>query len=268
MELESVQLESGTEWDIEPYPWHGFGFLGKLIAVGLPLLSIGILVMPFLEHSSLRRLSRLPGLGGVVDWLVNGGGSWFVGIGLLMLWVGFLVFKRWRINSNEHQWVDAGCPQCQEREMVRVARERSDRWYGLLSIPAYRYACRNCTWRGLRIARRHRHVILDQEELIVASSLALEAAGIPVRESAQPEMRVEVEMPESIEAAAVLPDLDDDDATDEMPDENEGELASNEETDELMTEEPVGAPSSVRVDGEPPADDDLDWLWSRLSDDK
>jgi hypothetical protein len=271
MELETIAFESEAEWDIEPYPWHGFGFFGKLIAIGLPLLAIGTLILPFLDHSLLRRMTRLPGLGGLVNWLVNSNGSWLAGIALFLLWIGFLVFMRWRIVSDEHQWVDAGCPQCQEREMVRVSRERRDRWYGLLRIPAYRYACRNCTWRGLRIAHRHHHVVLAQEELIAASTLALEAAGLgikdvpPVRDKALDDRASEpIEAPVAVvefaDAEESVPGQDDRDEAIELIE----ELA--EDDDQPVIDAVTNPANSYPKPEQPPNEDELDWLWRRLSD--
>lgn len=270
MELETLEFESGAKWDIEPYPWQGFGFFGKLIAVALPLMAIGILILPFLDHSLLRRLARLPGLGNPVNWFVNNNGSWLAGIGLFLLWVGFLLYKRWRINSNEHLWVDAGCPQCQERELVRVSRHRKDRWYGLLSIPAFRYACRNCTWRGLRVARRHPQVVLAQEELIAASSLALEAAGLGL-----PTVPVAVDQiladppsdqPEELTGVA---DTEDVGITLLEGEENQShEPVHDTVAEEDALGEDIVAGTAANNHTEQPSDDDMDWLWRRLSEDK
>lgn len=265
MELESAQFESGASWDIEPYPWKGFGFLGKLIALFLPLLAAGLLILPFLDHALLRRLARLPALGGLVDWLVNDGGSWIAGVALLVVWLGFLLFKRWRLVSNEHLWVDAGCPQCLEHELVRVSRERSDRWYGLLRIPAFRYACRNCTWRGLRIARRHRHVVLAQEELIVASSVALEAAGaatsaVGAESTAVPDVTFDDLTAYQEEELAEIAELADVELTVEPAE-------TPQEPDTELAEEALEQPANHKASGGLPSDDDLDWLWRRLSDD-
>jgi hypothetical protein len=271
MELENIAFEPAVEWGIEPHPWHGFGFLDKLLTLALPVLSLGVLILPFLDQAFLRRLARLPGFGGLTDWLVNSGGSWLLGLGLLILWVGFLLFKRWRIAADEHQWVDAGCPQCLERDLVRVSRERRDRWYGLLGIPAFRYACRNCTWRGLRIARRHRHLVLAQEQIIAASSATLEPAGVRVSDTALVDtMDFEDLAPEQPSILADVVKVED---VDFSPDLNA--LAEVEEVAaevSVVTEAPVEsvdddattADESISEKGE--ADDDLDWLWRKLSD--
>jgi hypothetical protein len=86
---------------------------------------------------------------------VNQNASWFLAIGFLLLLLVFVIVRRFQVINDQRLWQDAGCPQCFERELVRVPRKRSDRWYNLVALPAYRYACRNCTWQGLRISRRY-----------------------------------------------------------------------------------------------------------------
>jgi hypothetical protein len=271
MELENIALEPAVEWGIEPHPWHGFGFLDKVLALALPVLSLGVLILPFLDQALLRRLARLPGFGGLTDWLINSGGSWLLGVGLLIVWAGFLLFKRWRIAADEHQWVDAGCPECLERDLVRVSRERRDRWYGLLGIPAFRYACRNCTWRGLRIARRHRHLVLAQEQIVAASSATLEPAGVRVADTAlvdtmdfedlapeQPALPADVVEVEDVDFA---PDLDISAEVEEIA--AEGALVTEAAVDDVDEDATTAEASAARV---AEAEDDLDWLWRKLSD--
>jgi hypothetical protein len=138
----------------EPIPWRGFRALDKVIIFALPLLAIASLAIPFLDQAALRRLGRLPGLGSFFTWLAGGNNAWVAGIVILFLLVLFIVWRRWRIISDKRLWFGTGCPNCRQRELVRVSRHGSDRFYGLVGIPAYRYACRDCSWRGLRIARR------------------------------------------------------------------------------------------------------------------
>lgn len=148
---------------MEPIPWRGFRAIDTLFALALAGLATAALILPFLDHVLLRRLARLPGTQAAVVWLVNDGGAWIVGGALLFTLIVFLVWKRQRIVSDKRLWTSTGCPNCQERELVRVSRHFSDRFYGLVAIPAYRYACRNCTWRGLRVARREHSRELDAE---------------------------------------------------------------------------------------------------------
>lgn len=147
-------VESGALNNLEPSPWRGISAIEKLILVFLPLLAVAVIVLPFLDQIVIRRLARLPGARPVVTWLVNDSSAWLVGAAIMGLFALFALWVRRRLTNNKRLWFGTGCPQCMERELVRVTRKTSDRNYGLIGIPAYRYACRNCTWRGLRIARR------------------------------------------------------------------------------------------------------------------
>lgn len=138
----------------EPIPWRGIRVAEKLIALALLLAAVAVLVLPFVDAVLVRRLARLTGAANALSWLINDRGTWIVGAALLALLALFLFLVRRRLLNDRALWFGAGCPNCMERELVRVSRKGSDRLYGLLALPAYRYACRNCTWRGVRIARR------------------------------------------------------------------------------------------------------------------
>lgn len=147
--------------NVKPIPWRGFSVLDKLLVVLLLAMALGVAILPFLDPVLIRRIARQPGMRAPVTWLVNDYGSWIVSFGLLALLVLFLYWKRRQLVSDRRLWFGTGCPNCLEHELVRVSRVRGDRLYGLAGIPAYRYACRNCTWRGLRIARREHSPELD-----------------------------------------------------------------------------------------------------------
>jgi len=148
---------------IEPIPWRGFRAIDKLVVIVLPLLAAGLVLLPFLDQAMLRRLARLVSARRFIPWLLNGHGTWIVAGVLLLLLTLFVWWRRRAIMGDERLWASAGCPNCQERELVRVSRQFGDRFYGLAAIPAYRYACRSCTWRGLRIGRRRHLQELDEE---------------------------------------------------------------------------------------------------------
>lgn len=137
----------------EPTPWRGFRAIDKLLFVLLPLAAVAIVVLPLLDQVFLRRLARLTGNAGLVSWLASGG-TLIVGAGVLLLLALYVLWRRQTLVGNKALWFSSGCPACGERELVRVSRHFGDRFYNLAAVPAYRYACRNCTWRGLRIARR------------------------------------------------------------------------------------------------------------------
>lgn len=139
---------------IEPRPWRGIRVVEKVILFLLFALAAVVLALPLLDPVMVRRMARLPGTRPIVVWLINDYNTWIVGGVMLLLFAFFVLLVRRRLLSDRHLWFGTGCPECEERELIRVTRQTSDRLYGLIGVPAYRYACRNCTWRGLRIARR------------------------------------------------------------------------------------------------------------------
>jgi hypothetical protein len=67
--------------------------------------------------------------------------------------VSYFVLRR-RVLGNPMLYSDAGCPQCWEDELIRVRRQKSDRFIARIGIPVRRYNCRNCDWAGLRLGGR------------------------------------------------------------------------------------------------------------------
>ena len=151
---------------IEPIPWRGFRAVEKLLFVFLPLLAVAVVALPFLDPFFLRRLARLTGARSLVNWLAAGG-TWIAAGGILLALALFVLWRRRRLVNDRSLWAGTGCPECAEVELVRVSRHFSDRFYSLAAVPAYRYSCRNCTWRGLRIGRRE-HSLEHEAELEAA----------------------------------------------------------------------------------------------------
>lgn len=250
---------------VEPAPWRGLGFFSKLVILFLPLLGILFFVLPFLDQVILLPARQVEGLGPVIDWLVNGGGSWIVGAAIFALWLALLVIIRFRLYNNEHLWVDSGCPQCRERELVRVSRERSDRFYNLLRIPAYRYACRNCTWRGLRIGRRHRPYYVDpiSEELALAA-VAVGQSEIAPAVAAQPPDKLPTDA--EVEQADILDEILGAVTTEEDGETLAHEVPEQQETARLdLPPEPSRDTSIESSEPTVANEDDLEWLWQRLN---
>jgi hypothetical protein len=147
--------ESGALNDqLEPIPWRGPRAIEKLIGVLLLIAAAAVLAFPLLDVAFLRRLARGTGTRPLIAWLANDNNAWIAGAALLAALLAFVLWVRHRLVNNKRLWFSTGCPNCMERELVRVSRRSSDRFYAFIGVPAYRYACRNCTWRGLRIARR------------------------------------------------------------------------------------------------------------------
>jgi len=139
---------------VEPIPWRGVRAIDKFFILAFPLAAVTVLVLSFLDESLLRRLGRMSGTGSILSWLVNGYNAWFVFAGLLLLFILSMIWLRHRIINDKRLWISSGCPDCNEVDLVRIKRVGSNRLYSLIGVPAFRYACRNCTWRGLRVARR------------------------------------------------------------------------------------------------------------------
>lgn len=239
---------------IKPIPWRGVHAGEKLILVMLPLLAIAVMTLPFLDQVILRRLARLPGMRPVITWLINGPNVWIVGAGLLLLFALFVAFVRHRLVSNKRLWFGTGCPQCMERDLVRVSRQAGDRSYGLIGVPAYRYACRNCTWRGLRIARREHSP--EHEAELEASLMRFDPDSAPLNWSAESISEPVVENETILvgdgqeQAAKTELDLEDDQSFGTAPD-----IAILEEESE---------PTNHHAD--PESLDEMEWLWRRTSD--
>jgi LPXTG-motif cell wall-anchored protein len=191
---------------------------------------MGALILRLIDEAYLRRLARVAGIRPLILWLVNDSNALFVAGGLLLLAAGLLLWRRYRLNNDKRLWVSSGCPYCQERDLVRIKRKGWDRLYGYAGIPAYRYACRNCNWRGLRIGR-HEYS--------------------PEREKELEEAWRRFEPDGAAAVATQAPPVDEDSGGVT----GEGDTAQN--------------PRSPQPTSEPPAtpeeSEDMEWLWRRPS---
>jgi hypothetical protein len=248
---------------IEPVPWRGVRAVEKLVLILLPLSAAIVLGLPFLDEVILRRLARLPGARPFVTWLINGSTSLLVGAGLLLLGALFMLLVRHRLNSNKQLWFGTGCPQCMERELVRVTRNSSDRLYGLIGVPAYRYACRNCTWRGLRIARREHSP--EHEAELEASLLRFDPDGVP---PIRPATDVNAALPVEMDTMPEPRDIEERSAEDVDPTDEIDALVVNQPADaEIIIPEPgIESPESVNNHVDAEAVDEMEWIWRRASD--
>ncbi len=151
-----MNIESAELAILNPTPpvhWRGFRPWEKVLLLVLPLLALVAIVLRFVDEAYLRRLARVLGARPLILWLINDSNALFVAGGLLLAAAGILLWRRYRLNNDKRLWISSGCPYCQDVDLVRVKRKRADRFYGYAGIPAYRYVCRNCSWRGLRIGR-------------------------------------------------------------------------------------------------------------------
>jgi hypothetical protein len=170
-------MEYGSLNSIQPVEWRGIRLVDKLFIGALPLLAVLILAFRFLDEAYLRRLARTLGAQSTILWLVNGMNALLVAGGLLLLGVGYFLWWRHRLMNDKRLWYSTGCPYCQEQELVRVKRKTSDRRYKFLAIPAYRFACRNCSWRGLRIGRQE--ISPERERQLEEALIRFDPDGVP-----------------------------------------------------------------------------------------
>lgn len=261
----NLPSESGVVNRIEPVQWRGVRAIEKLILIALPLAALAVVALPFMDQVIARRLARLPGARPVVVWLVNGQNAWIVGAALLGLTALIALFVRYRLMSNKRLWSGNGCPDCMERELVRVSRKTSDRFYKLIGVPAYRYACRNCTWRGLRIARRD----ISPERLaeLEASMARFDPDSMQAFKSnesdgaedlSQSPNRVPPNGPSSL-----FHDPGDVDRIPELSETSSGEILID---DDELIDELMESPETANHSANGETTDGMEWLWRRSSD--
>ena len=113
-------------------------------------------------------------------------------ITVLLLVLSGLLFlgARRRILHNPSMQAEAGCPTCQEQDLVRVHRKKRDRMISSLGIPFARYQCRECTWNGLRVKQETQPPIYVKEYL-----------AAPISDEAVPEEAVPDEAVAEVAAA-------------------------------------------------------------------
>ena len=241
---------------IEANPWRGIGAVEKLFLITLPLISVVVVALPFLDQVVLRRLARLPGARPIVTWLVNGYNAWLVGAVIILLWGLFAFWVRRRLLTNPHLWSSTGCPDCKERELVRVSRNAKDRFYGIIGIPAYRYACRNCTWRGLRIA--HRDLSPERLAELEASLARFDPTGNP------PDWPVSMTEPAELSSDHLLTDEPYPAPLDSYGLEPTADLDALSDT--LVEETDQDSAVGDHRQAEPDPAEGSDWLWRRTTD--
>ncbi len=122
-------------------------FLAALFVLLSPLLNV---VLNFMGL-------HYAGWNAWVTWIVAGEKGLIVAVSLGLIALLFAVLARYRLRRNYSVYVEAGCPQCHEQELVRVRRNRRDRALGTFGFPVRRYSCRNCTWHGMRLAGYRQH---------------------------------------------------------------------------------------------------------------
>ena len=108
----------------------------------------------FLVDTDRGRASVLYDMPPVLTSLAFGNGYRLLSLALAglatLLLLGMLL--RLIIMRNSRLRMEAGCPNCGQQELMRIARRPSERLLHFFGIPAYRYRCRHCTWEGTRLS--------------------------------------------------------------------------------------------------------------------
>lgn len=108
----------------------------------------------FLVDTDRGRASVLYDMPPVLTSLAFGNGYRLLSLALAglagLLLLGLLI--RLLIMRDSRLRMEAGCPNCGQQELMRIARRPSDRLLHFFGIPAYRYRCRHCTWEGTRLS--------------------------------------------------------------------------------------------------------------------
>jgi predicted RNA-binding Zn-ribbon protein involved in translation (DUF1610 family) len=108
----------------------------------------------FLIDTDRGRASVLYDMSPILSSLAFNQGYLYFSLALVVL-AGLILMGallRQLVLRNRGLWLESGCPNCGEHELMRTARRDSDRMLHYVDIPAYRYRCRNCTWEGVRLS--------------------------------------------------------------------------------------------------------------------
>jgi predicted nucleic acid-binding Zn-ribbon protein len=174
---------------------------------------------------------------------------------VLLLLALYVLWRRQTLVGNKALWISSGCPACGERELVRVSRHFGDRFYNLAAVPAYRYACRNCTWRGLRVGRREQSLAHEAE--LEAALLRFDPdARMPPIISAGPDAAGEERSPHADSAFRDSGDIEWSETATLVPD-DEADDVENYDAD--VDDEPANNHAGDELP------DDMEWLWVRPS---
>ncbi len=108
----------------------------------------------FLVDTNRGRASVLYGMPRFMTAIAYG--NWYRAITAILGLIGLTLLgwmlARMAIMGNHSRWLDAGCPQCGQHELIRVSRQSQDRFLHFMGLPMYRYQCRVCTWQGTKLS--------------------------------------------------------------------------------------------------------------------
>lgn len=132
------------------------------LATSFFFVSMGLMLITWLAATILAFtpiLERLLGHSRLNFSLRTAVDPWLLNDNSVILISGSLVFAGYlfwfiarQLTRSQNWWVSEGCPQCHAHVLTRVRRKQAERLIGgLMKLPLGRYACRQCTWEGLRL---------------------------------------------------------------------------------------------------------------------
>jgi hypothetical protein len=163
VELDSKDLEqfvkfhTGENMTYKTSSWEKFKARDKLLLLLLTIAgllaaaALFVLLTPVVDYVFNLFNLYIVGWDRISEWLLIADRGLGLALGLGLLSLLFLILARFRYVRNPAVYVYAGCPQCHEHELIRIRRYRRDRIAAFFGIHARRYACRNCTWVGVRL---------------------------------------------------------------------------------------------------------------------
>lgn len=117
-----------------------------------------------------------------------------------ILAIGLYIVAVWRALNNVSLQARAGCPSCQQHQLLRISRTRKDRLITLSGIRVARYQCRDCRWNGRRVFRTNYNPVVRMEIQKDLDAAYVQPQIIPVSKPVQPVQPVQQEfLPEELD---------------------------------------------------------------------
>lgn len=132
--------------------WDKLFLLFLLISLIFALAAVLVLLTPVLNVMVGFMGLSYAGWTEWQEWIMAGERGLIIASALGLIALLFALLARYRLSRDFSVYMEAGCPQCHEHELIRVHRNHKDRALGKLGLLVRRYSCRNCTWHGLRLS--------------------------------------------------------------------------------------------------------------------
>jgi hypothetical protein len=103
-----------------------------------------------------------------------------------ILAIALYIAAVWRALNNVSLQARAGCPSCQQQELLRISRTRRDRLITLSGIRVARYQCRDCRWNGRRVFKTSYNPVIRMEIQKDLDAAYVQPQIVPVSKPVQP----------------------------------------------------------------------------------